>query len=124
MAYSDYTDNKTALLNASVIAAIPLMTESIGLMVDAVKELRAQMDRNRVTQQELAPLERKLKTAEMQHAIAELDALREGLVEDRKVSALERQVQMETAKQELSRLKTIDCQVGGEVKIPGFDYDA
>ena len=124
---TDHTDNMTQFRNAILTASIPLVTEAIGLLTDGIKELRAEVERNRIVNQELAPLQRQLKVLEVKCAIDELEAHREDLVEGRKVSTLERQVQMETAKQELFRLRLksnhID-HVGGEVQIDGFDYDA
>jgi vacuolar-type H+-ATPase subunit I/STV1 len=120
---TNYTDTKTQMRDAILMASIPLMTEAIGLMTDAVKELRAEMERARIANQELAPLQRQLKVLEVQCAIDELKAHREDIVEDRKAKTLERAVRIETAKQDLARLTTHE-HVGGEVRINGFDYDA
>jgi hypothetical protein len=127
----NYTDRKTEMRDAILIAATPLLVESINLLTDAVKEVREQMEWARISRKETAPLEKKLKVLRLEAELEDFKLDREERREDRQdrqeertVLKLEREVRTSRASRSLPKSCSKPGHVGGEVQINGFDYDS
>lgn len=90
MTTDNRTEVKTALQNAAITAATPLIIEALGLLSDAVRELRAQMQDDAILRRECAPLERKLRLKRIGAELEDFDAEREEAIAERAERAAER----------------------------------
>ena len=97
-AHSAHSAARDALKAALMQACIPLAIETIGLLTDAVKELREQLQDDAQARRECAPLHRQLNYKRLQAELEDLDvqraeekADREERAEERKMAALERE---------------------------------
>ena len=123
-------DVKTQMRDQILQAAIPLMVEGLNLMTDAVRELREQLEWDRISRKETAPLEKKLKVLRLEAELEDFQAERSEKSSEREVAEQERLVRSARAAQELFRLNEkrrdleadTDDHVGGVVKINGLDY--
>ena len=111
------TYNEKHLREAAIGALAPLMVESIHLLTDAIKELREEMEWNRLARKELAPLEKKLKVLRLEAELEdfryereaereEREAEREDNYAERELRKKERLVRESIADKELRRLRT------------------
>lgn len=89
---------REALRDAMMSAMAPLVIEALGLLTDAVKELRAQLQDDAIARRECAPLRRQLNHKRLQAELedfeierSEAKAEREERAEERKAAAIERE---------------------------------
>lgn len=113
------------------LAALPVLTEGLGLLVDGVKNLRADLEAERIARAECAPVERQIRMAELKARLEELEFEsdeRKADREERQADREERQADRYLAKvrreKQLDRLNRGDVRVYAEDDVELDDDDA
>jgi choline-glycine betaine transporter len=92
----NYTDPRAAMRNAIITAATPCLVEALGLVHDAIKALRIEIQDQQTERMLIAPLERKLRMMDVEAQIEDHAAERE----ERKAEREERKADREERKAE------------------------
>ena len=89
----DYREFKNNFRHQVQLATLPLVLEGIGLIVDSIKELRAEIESHRISRVDCDPLERQIRVKRLQQELEMFDEDRE----ERKANLKEQQAIREEA---------------------------